>query len=200
MNWLDILISLILSVFIFFGLRRGLVKELVSIVAINTGIIAGVMFYQPVGDLFIRHNFVKNKAIASVGGFIVVMFGIYIALKIIGWGLGKIIGTLHLNWIDRISGGIFGGVKGVIVTFLIISALSFFFPQEEPLFKNSILTPYIDRGFSVLEQTIPADFKEKLQVAKKLIQEKGINAAIKDAEKVKEILDVGKDQEKKSKK
>ncbi len=200
MNWLDILISLILAVFVFFGLRRGLIKELVSIVAISAGIIAGVMFYPPFGDLFIRHNFVKNKAIACVGGFIVVMFGTYLALKIIGWGLNKLIGNLNLNWIDRICGGIFGGVKGVIATFLIISALSFFFPEDEPLFKNSILTPHIDRAFSVLKQTTPPDFKEKLQAAKKLIQEKGINAAIKHAEKVKEILNVGKDQVKKSKK
>ncbi len=199
MNWLDIVILIIITLFVFLGLRRGLIKEVISIIAIGGGIIAGVMFYASLGELFIKYSFVKNKAIANVSGFLLIMFGTYAVIKLIGWVLTKITGTLHLNWIDKIGGGVFGAIKGVIIAFLIISALGFFFSEKELPFKNSILVPYINETFSVLRETIPDDFKEKLQGAKKLVQEKGIKAVIKEAEKVKEAFKEDKGQEKGSK-
>ena len=188
MNWLDIGISITVVLFAFMGLRRGLVGELFSIVAICGAIIAGVMFYTYAGDLFIQYNLVKSKAIASAGGFIVIMLGVYMAVKLIGHGLRGVIRALHLGWLDKMGGGAFGAVKGVIIAFLIISAASFFYHQKRPLLTNSILLPYINKSFSVFKEIIPGDFGEKIVEAKKLIEENGVKPAKKGVEKVQEVF------------
>ncbi len=188
MNWLDIGISITVVLFAFMGLRRGLVGELFSIVAICGAIIAGVMFYAYAGDLFIQYNLVKSKAIASAGGFIVIMLGVYMAVKLIGRGLRGVIMALHLGWLDKMGGGLFGAVKGVIIAFLIISAASLFYLQKGPLLSNSILLPYINKSFSVLKEIIPGDFGEKIVETKKLIEENGIKLAQKGVEKVQEVF------------
>jgi len=188
MNWLDIAILITLSVFTVFGFMRGFIKEVFSLAAIFGGIIGGAMFYSLAGDLFIKYKLVSNSSIASVGGFIVITFGIYVIIQIIGWVLAKIVGTLHLSWIDRMAGGVLGAVKGVVIAFLLISAIGFFFSEKEPPFKGSILVPHVTRTFSVLKDTVPKDFREKLQRARTLIQEKGIKTAMKEAEKIKEVF------------
>ncbi|MGE5443277.1 MAG: CvpA family protein [Ignavibacteriales bacterium] len=197
MNWLDIAILIIIGLFAFLGLRRGLIREVFSIVAIGGAIIAGTMFYSYAGDLFIQYNLVKSKAIAGAGGFIVVMFVTYVVVKLIGRVLSGVIGALHLGWLDKIGGGTFGAVKGVIIVFLIISAVGFFSHEKEPLFKHSILLPYINRPFSVLKEVTPEDFGKKVEAAKRLIEENGVKPAIKEAEKAKEALESDKKKESK---
>ncbi|MER3446383.1 MAG: hypothetical protein C4291_05825 [Candidatus Dadabacteria bacterium] len=188
MNWLDIGISIVVVLFALMGLRDGLVKEVVSIVALGGSIIAGVMFYHYAGDLFIQYSLVKSRAIASAGGFIVVMFVAYVVVKLIGHVLSGVIGALHLGWLDKMGGGTFGAVKGVIIVFLIISAVGLFFRENGPLFRNSVLLPYINEAFSDIKKTIPRDFEKRVEAAKKLIEKNGLKPAIEEVEKAKETI------------
>jgi len=199
MNWLDVVIFIAISIFAFLGLKRGLIKEIISILAIIGGILAGVIFYSSLGDIIIKFKFIKNEAIASVCGFILIMFFTLVLIKLIGYVLTKIVGTLKLNWFNRICGGCFGAIKGVIISFLIIAGLGFFLSEKEPPFSNSILVPYVKESFSILKELIPDDFDKNIQKAKKLIQEKGIKAAIKGVEKVKETYLEKNEKEKKAK-
>lgn len=200
MNWLDVVILIVISIFAFLGLKRGLIKEIISIFAIIGGILAGVIFYSSLEDIIIKSKFIKNEAIASVCGFILIMFFTFILINLIGIALNKITGTLNLNWFNRICGGCFGAIKGVIISFLIIAALGFFSSEKEPPFSNSILVPYVKESFSILKELIPDDFDKNIQKAKKLIQEKGIKSAIKEVEKVKETYLEENRKEKESKK
>jgi len=186
MNWFDVVILIVISIFALLGLKRGLIKEIISIVAIIVGILAGVLFYPSLGELLIKTTLIKSKSLASICGFLLIMFFTFVLVKLIGFGFAKIIGTLHLNWFNRICGGCFGAIKGVIISFLIIAGLGFFLSEKEPPFSNSILVPYVKESFSILKEHIPDDFDKNIQKAKKLIQEKGIKAAIKEVEKVKE--------------
>jgi membrane protein required for colicin V production len=188
MNWLDIVLLVTIALFTAFGLLRGLVQGIFAIVAIIAGIIAGVMFNDLAGEVFIKYDLVNNKPIASVAGFLIVMFGTYAIIHLIGWVITKIMGTLHLNWVDRIGGGALGLITGVAVAFFLLSVLGFFFPEKDPLFRNAILVPYVKQSFSMLQETLPEDFKDKLQKARKLVQEKGIKAGLKEADKIKEAF------------
>ncbi len=188
MNWLDIAILVTISLFTLLGFIRGFIKGIFSIVAIVGGIIAGVMFNEPAGELFIKYGLVNNKPIASVAGFILIMFCAYAIIQLIGWLLTKVIGTLHLSWIDRIGGGVSGLITGVIVAFFLLSALGFFFSEKVPPIKDSVLVPHVKESFSVLKETVPEDFKDKLQKARELIHEKGMKAAMEEAEKIKDAF------------
>ena len=200
MNWLDVVILIVISIFALLGLKRGLIKEIISIIAIVGGIVAGVLFYPYLGEVLIKTSFIKSKSIASISGFLLIMFFIFVLIKLIGYVLTKIVGTLKLNWFNRICGGCFGTIKGVIISFLIIAALGFILSEKEPPFKNSFFVPYIKESLSILKEIIPDEFDENLQKARKLIQEKGIKAAIKEVQKVKETYLEKNGKEKESKK
>ncbi len=162
MNWLDIVILVLIALFAFLGLRHGLIKEIISILAIVGAILAGVIFYVSIRDILIKSTFIKNEAIASISGFLLIMICTFVLIKLIGFGLTKITGTLHLNWFNRICGCCFGAIKGVIISFLIISALGFFFSEKEPPFNNSIFVPYIKETFSIIKDIIPDELDKDI--------------------------------------
>lgn len=190
MNWLDITIISIIALFALVGISRGLVSQIFSIAALVGGIIMGFIFYDLAGAAFIREGLVENESIANVGGFIILAFVAYVIIQLIGWLITKLIGTLKLGWLNRLCGGFLGAVIGLITAFLFTSALSMFYSQNDPAFKNSTVTPYLNETFSIVRAALPEDLEKSFESAKTLVREEGLKAAmkIKDSEKVKEIL------------
>lgn len=190
MNWLDIAIIAVIVIFIFSGLSKGLVSQVFSIAALAGGLIAGFIFYDLLGAVFIREGVVENESIANVGGFILAAFVSYVGIQTIGWMVAKIIGTLNLGWLNRICGGLLGAVIGVITAFLLVSALKLFYSENDPLFRNSNAYPYLEDASIVAKQALPEDFDESFETARELIREEGLKAAmkIKDSDRVRGIL------------
>jgi membrane protein required for colicin V production len=198
MNWLDIAIIAVIIIFILTGLSKGLISQVFSIAALAGGLIAGFIFYDLVGAVFIEHGVVENESIANVGGFIIAAFISYVVIQLIGWMVTKIIGTLKLDWLNRICGGLLGAVIGVIAAFLLVSALKLFYSENDPLFRNSDAYPYLEDASVVVQQMLPEDFDQSFENARELIREEGLEAAmkIKDSERVRGILNNKKEQDK----
>jgi len=150
----------------------------------------GIMFHDIAGTLLLKKGIVGNKSIASVVGFFIVALVIYLAIQLIAWLLTKLVGTLHLSLIDRMAGGFLGLVIGIIVIFFLISALGFFYSEDEPPLKDSVVVPYVNITFEIIKSTVPDDFKEHLQNTRKIIQKEGMKAILRvtDAERVKEVF------------
>ena len=184
MNWLDITIAIMISVFLIIGLLRGLVRQVFSIISIGGGLIIATMFYDLVGAFFTAKKLVINTSIAYILGFILVLIVSYLIIYIIGYVVLKLIGTLHLNWADRLGGGILGGIFGIILCILFVSGLTFFYGEKDLVFKHSIATPYLKTAYALLKDSIPEDLDLEFQRSRKLIQQKGLIAAA----RVKEVV------------
>ncbi|MBI4229153.1 MAG: CvpA family protein [Deltaproteobacteria bacterium] len=190
MNWLDIAILVIIALFALIGIKRGFIKGTLSFLAVVVGIVVGIMFHEIAGSLLLKKGIVGNESIASVVGFFVVALAIYLVIQLIAWLLTKLVGTLHLSLIDRMAGGFLGLVIGIIVIFFLISALGFFYSEDEPPFKDSVVVPYVNITFEIIKSTVPDDFKEHLQNTRKIIQKEGMKAILRvtDVERVKEVF------------
>jgi membrane protein required for colicin V production len=190
MNWLDITIAAIIALFTLVGFSRGLVSQIFSIAALLGGLIIGFIFYDVLGDVFIKERFVENKSVADVGGFIALALAAYVIIQTAGWMTTRLIGTLQLSWLNRISGGAVGAVMGAVTAFLLSSCLSLFYPQQDPVFKSSLLLPYLNEAALIAGDALPEDFEKSFNGARDLVREEGLNAAmkIKDSDAVKEIL------------
>ena len=190
MNWLDITIVTIIAVFTLVGLSRGLVSQIFSIAALLGGLVIGFIFYDVLGDVFIRERLVENKSVANVGGFIALALAAYLIIQIAGWITTRLIGTLQLSWLNRICGGALGAVMGAVAAFLLSSCLSLYYPQNDPVFKRSALLPYLNEAAMTAKGALPRDLEKSFNHARDLVREEGLNAAmkIKDSDAVKEIL------------
>jgi len=190
MNWLDIAIAAVIALFTLVGFSRGLVSQIFSIAALLGGLIIGFIFYDVLGDVFIKERLVENKSVADVGGFIVLAFAAYVIIQTAGWMTTRLIGTLQLSWLNRICGGAVGALMGAVTAFLLSSCLSLFYPQNDPVFQSSALLPYLNEASLIAKDALPEDFAKSFNDARDLVREEGLNAAmkIKDSDAVKEIL------------
>jgi membrane protein required for colicin V production len=199
MNWLDIVILIIIALFALLGIKRGFIKGTLSFLAIVVGVILGMMFYEFAGILLEKKGLIRNESIASVAGFFIIALAVYLVIQLIAWLLTKIVGTLHLSLLDRMAGGFLGMAIGVIVVFFLISCLKFFYTEDEPPLKDSVVIPYINASFEIIRSTVPDEFKNHLQNTRKVIQKEGMKAILRvtNPEKVKDVFkeDEGKPKE-----
>jgi len=190
MNWIDLAVYIIIFVFVAIGMTRGLVKQVFSIAALIGGAIIGLIFYDVFAEMFINDNLVNNESIANVGAFLIVGFISYILIQFLGWITTKLIGSLHLGWLNRFGGAAVGLVIGLIAAFLFISTVTLIVSDKDPVVSNSTTIPYLNTGYQKVKSKMPENLRESFNRSRELIREEGLKAAmrIKDSKKFQEIL------------
>ena len=150
MNYLDIIIAIVLFLFGFKGLRKGLIIEVVTLLAFGVGIYGAMHF----SDFTAAHlqDFMEIKpqylnTIAFVLTFIILV----VLVNLIGKLVSKAIKSMNLGFFDKVGGFLFGIIKGVLlcsVMLMVLSNLQLLGLVKPEAKEKSKLYPYI-------EQTVP---------------------------------------------
>ena len=190
MHWLDITLLAIITVFAAVGIWRGFISQVFSVLALVVGLAAGIMFYAKLGQALMERGVVENEPMANVIAFVALVVVFYIAVQLIGWLTAKLTGALQLGLLNRLAGGALGAVFGAMTALMLVSALGFLYSQNNPMFKDSVVLPYLDEGSRVAKALVPEDLGASVEKARELIQKEGFEAAMKltDSEALKEIL------------
>lgn len=190
MHWLDITLLAIITVFAAVGIWRGFISQVFSVLALVVGLAAGIMFYGRLGHALMERGVVENEPMANVIAFVALVVVFYIAVQLIGWLTAKLTGALQLGLLNRLAGGALGAVFGAMTALMLVSALGFLYSQNNPMFKDSVVLPYLDEGSRVAKALVPEDLGASVEKARELIQKEGFEAAMKltDSEALKEIL------------
>lgn len=122
MNAIDIIVLLVIGGCAIFGILRGFVQETLSMIAWVLGIFAVRLFHAPVTGLLTA--FVGSESGAAVLAFALVFGLTFLAGKFLARALGKRTRTSVLGPIDRVLGGGFGAVKGLIGATLVFMAFT----------------------------------------------------------------------------
>lgn len=109
---LDIVVLLLVGGCALLGLWRGFVTEVLSLFAWVAAIFALKLAYAPVADLLT--GFVGTASGAAVVAFALIFIVVFTAGKLIARSLGGRIKSSVLGPIDRVLGGGFGALKGLI--------------------------------------------------------------------------------------
>lgn len=160
MNFLDIILICAVALFIIRGLFRGLVQEIISLISIVLAIYVASNFHH----LLTPHLelYINSKVTVSALSYVLVFFGILV----ICWLIAKMIRTMLdialLGWADRIAGGVFGCVEGVLIGLTILVALQSFAPESDGL-KESKIAPRAQHLVAKIGEWAPESMREMLR-------------------------------------
>jgi len=147
---------------LFFGLRgylRGLVKEVGSLAALVMGFYCAGTYHKllaPHLTRYISGNYADTAAYLLI--FTTALLGVwFLALAISG-----IVKITMTQWADRMFGGAFGLLKGMILTAVLLYLLHLALPEPDFL-KGSMLVPALEQYSAKLVHYIPPDINDKLR-------------------------------------
>lgn len=172
MNIIDIILVSIIGVLFILGTIRGLIKQLFSMIAFIGAVMLGLLFYDTAATYLLKYNVIAEKSVASLAGFILIALIYYILIQTIAWLLTKLIGKLKLSWLNRLGGGALGIIIGIFICHFVISGSKLYISEDEPVLKNSIIIPYVEKGYSVIKDNIPEELKYHYQKSREYINSK----------------------------
>jgi membrane protein required for colicin V production len=125
MNWVDFTVLFIIVLAFLNGYRRGAFKEISTLIGLILGIIFAVNNADwLVGQLHGKFNF--SPTVLYMISYIMVLGAFVVVLKLLGHFFYKLVKIAPLKTANKITGGAFGILKGLIVVSLVL--LLFLFP------------------------------------------------------------------------
>ena len=146
MNWFDVLLLLPLLVGLVRGLMRGFVTEVVAILVVILGVL-GARWWAPTFAKWMTKQFAWQAEVCDVVAYVLIFLGIAIVLAIIARLLSKFLKAIHLGWVNRLFGGVFGIAKYAIIVLIAVFAMektdkSFHWIKKSEAVKTSVIYPY----------------------------------------------------------
>ncbi len=109
MNWLDIVITVVLSISIIFGMRTGIIKAVLSLVGLIIGVILAGRYYGPLAEQLV---FIPQANVAEIVAFAIILIGVMVIAGVLASLLKWAASVMMLGWINRLGGALFGLALG----------------------------------------------------------------------------------------
>jgi uncharacterized membrane protein required for colicin V production len=158
LNGLDYAILAIVGFGALSGLSRGALRMATSILALVLGIYAASVYYLRAAALAQKYV-ATSPTTGAVIGWVAVFVVVYIAIEYVGGRIIRLAQIIHLNWIDRLVGGVLGASIGAILAGLVVVALTAVSPPNPALLRDSKLAPRVLSYNQVLMAYVPAQVK-----------------------------------------
>ncbi|UCG54038.1 MAG: CvpA family protein [Dehalococcoidia bacterium] len=158
MHWLDIILLVLLFIPTFIGLRRGLIRTVLSLLGLIIGVVLAGNFYKPVSNIF---GFISNESVAHILAFLLILALVMGAAFLIARLLKSIVSITMLGWVDNVGGAALGFLSGFIFLSAILATWVKFFGNEMPTeaFLGKVMLDY----FPLILGLLPGEFGETIR-------------------------------------
>lgn len=140
MNWADWTILVIIGISSLISLKRGFVKEALSLVTWLLAFIVARLFSQPLSVLLEPH--IETPSVRIVAAFAM----LFIATLIVGILINKLVGALveatGLSGTDRILGIGFGAARGGLIVVALVALIGLSPAVNDRWWQESQLIPH----------------------------------------------------------
>ncbi|MFP5212502.1 MAG: CvpA family protein [Acidobacteriota bacterium] len=150
-----------------FGVLRGIMRGAISQVFGIAGVLGGFLIashYHEEGARMVARAFPEFSA-PQVLVYIILFFIAWVSIATVGYWFGKVLHQTGLGFLDRLTGGVIGFLKAVLLAMVLISTLTFFLSANNNLLRDSLLVPHVQEIARFVVRATP----ERLQ---KLFDEK----------------------------
>lgn len=122
-SYIDVLILLPILIGLIRGLMKGLVVEVVSILAVILGVIAARIWGGGFAGWIDRYVDWPG-AVITVVAYALLFLAVALACNSLAALFSKLLKAIHLGWLNRLAGGLFGAAKWGIVVLVIVYGIS----------------------------------------------------------------------------
>lgn len=161
MNFLDIILICIVALFILRGFFRGLVQEILSLIAVVLAIFMASHF----DDALAPHLklYISSDITVSALSYSLIFIGTLVAVWLLTKLIRSVLEISLLGWIDRTLGGVFGLLEGVLICLVGLMFLQTFAPKSDIL-GESYMAPKAQHMVDKMGEYV--DLPEALNSAK----------------------------------
>ena len=156
MTAFDYVVLTILIASVVVSVLRGLVKEVLSLVAWIAAFIVANLYGAEMAALL--PDAVPAGTLRLVAGFAILFVGTLLIAALVNRAIAHIIEASGLKIVDRGLGGLFGFARGalIVVTLVILAGMTGL--PREPVWRNALLSPLAESAARTIKPWLPDEW------------------------------------------
>jgi membrane protein required for colicin V production len=164
---LDWMILFVLLMNVLGAIGQGFFYELFSFAGVILGFLVAAWQYPRIAAFYI--HYVNSAWVADIAGFLT----LFVLLAVLGGAVGRslrwAVQEVGLRWVDRLLGGLFGFLKGIVICTVVVIALAAFSPTS-PWIQDSRIAPFMLVTGRTLIWAAPAELRQRFRDGWKLLR------------------------------
>ncbi len=150
---IDVVLAAVIGVSALFGVMRGFIGALASLLAWVLASWAAFRYGAVVAGWLAEGG--TPDATELFGGYALCFIGVMIIVGLIGWIVRTLVKAIGLSGVDRALGLALGIVRGALVACVMVLLLGFTRMPHQPAWRQSQLVPLFQPGAQWLSRWLP---------------------------------------------
>ena len=159
LNPLDWLLALLLTYSIVRAVYRGFFREAFALGGLILGFLLACWNYHTVAAHLA--GLINSPSLAQMAAFLLILFVTMAIATLAGNLFKRSASAVGLGILDRIFGGLFGLVRGLVLGLSLLLAVTAFLPTSAWV-QTSVLAPYFLRADHAVSFVMPSELKVRL--------------------------------------
>ena len=161
MTGFDYVLIGIVGVSLLFGLWRGVVGEVIALVAWGVGIFAAIEFGAAVGHSVFAG--LSDPALRTLAGCVVIFVGVLVTMAVLNMVVRSMVKALGLSVSDRILGMIFGLLRGVLVCMVLVGLGGMTSAPTQSWWRSAMLAAPLETVVLAAKPWLPDDLAKRIR-------------------------------------
>jgi len=167
LTWVDWIIVIILAAAVIGGIARGFFRSAFSLGGLLLGLVLAAWNYWRFAEVL--KPLVHSIEVANAIAFMVIALLVMVAAAVTGSLLAGIFRKVGLGCLDRLAGGVFGAIEGMLFVMVCILVTVAFFPKAEWL-TEARLPKYFFGALHMSTHVTPERLAERVREELKTLE------------------------------
>lgn len=157
----DYFVLAVMAVSLLVGVARGVVSEILALLAWVAAFVAARMWAAPAGSLLLAE--VSDPLWRTLAGFVAVFVAVLILFALLRWAMSLLLKAAGLRPLDRVLGALFGVARGVLVLLVLVLLAGLTPLPQQPWWRQAIFAPPLETGVLAVRPWLPAELAKRIQ-------------------------------------
>lgn len=161
MTLFDYVVIAVVGLSLLFGLWRGVVGEIIALLAWVLGVFAAIEFGPQLGQQLLAG--VVDPAVRTLGGCVLIFIAVLVVMALIRLAVRSMVKALGLTVSDRLLGMFFGLARGVLVVMILVGLGGMTAAPKQVWWREAALAPPLETAVMVARQWLPDDLAKRIR-------------------------------------
>jgi membrane protein required for colicin V production len=161
MTVIDIVVLAIVGISVLFGTLRGLMREVLALVAWAASFLLANLLAPDAANLLPQA--MASEEIRLLVSFVVLFLVALVGLSVLAILASKVVRIVGLGPADRVVGGVFGLARGVLVVMILVLLAGLTALPRQPMWRNAVLSGPLEAVAGHIKAWLPADLSKRIK-------------------------------------
>jgi membrane protein required for colicin V production len=157
----DYVVLGVMAISLLLGITRGVISEILGLLAWLAAFIAARMWAAPVGDLMLAE--LPDPLWRQLAGFIVVFVAVLILFALLRWLMTLVLKATGLRPLDRVLGALFGMARGVLVLLALVLLAGLTPLPQQQWWRQAMFAPPLETVVLAVIPWLPPELAKRIR-------------------------------------